>query len=62
MNVLHIKDVFSQFVFPSDFIRTGKVVNFLVLVETFIDLWLTGGIDPHHVPVMALGVMEPSCF
>jgi hypothetical protein len=51
-SVLHLKYIDWHPILSSEFIRHGKMINFLKLIQTFIEVsfaWLTG---PKNVPIM----------
>jgi hypothetical protein len=55
---LHLDHIVAESIFASDLITGGEVVNFLVLIQTFVKIGLATRRTPHYVPLMAFGVPE----
>lgn len=62
MNFLHSKNILCKFVLAGNFKRVWKMIDFLIFIQSFINIWLWWSVDPHHVPVMTLCVVKSSCF
>jgi len=54
-SLLHPAHVFSEPVLPSQLQTRWEVVNLLMLVQTFVEVALTLGVRPKHVPIVAIG-------
>lgn len=52
--VLHFPDIDRQSVLPGQFLTGRKVINFLVVVQSFVEVVLALGVGPQHVPVVTV--------
>jgi hypothetical protein len=55
---LHVDDIFTQAVFPRDFVASREVVYFLVFIETLVNVGVGAAIHPKDVPVMGFCTPE----
>lgn len=60
--LLHFYDISDESVFTSKFVRVGKVVDSLIILEFFINVRVHSSRRPHHVPVMTLRSYEAIAF
>lgn len=60
--LLHSSDVQGKFILSCDFNAAGKMIDFLVLIQTLIKVSFAVSAGPKHVPVVTLGVLEAVCF
>lgn len=58
--LLHPDHVEAESVFSSDFVTLGKVIDFLVLVEPFVEVAFAARGAPKNVPLVGLGGREAS--
>lgn len=59
---LQFQEVYCHPIFPGDLVRLRKVVDFLVLIQTFVKIRLAGPTRPKDVPLVGLSVSEHVCF
>lgn len=55
-SLLHPNHVEAEPVFAGDLVALRKVIDFLVLVESFVEVRLTARRAPENVPLMRLSV------
>ena len=46
MLLLHLDDILTEVIFPSDLVTLRKVINLLILVESLIEVALASGVAP----------------
>lgn len=62
MVFLHSDYIFSELILPGH-LKTGwEMINFLILIEPFVDVRFATLVHPKYVPVMALGMSETCSF
>jgi hypothetical protein len=57
----HAHDIIGESVFASEFFGELKVVYFLVVLQTLVDLGFVAEVDtgPQQVPLIRVGLQEP---
>jgi len=55
---LHLDHVETKSIFPGNFIALRKVVNLLVLIQSFIQIRLAVRSSPENIPLMRLSIIE----
>jgi len=56
--LLHSQNINTEFVFSCDFVRAREVIDFLILVKSFIEIRLYNHWNPENVPVMSFCVCK----
>jgi hypothetical protein len=59
---LHADHIIAKSVLSSDLITLREMIDFLVLIQAFIQVALAAGRAPQDVPLMRLSVREPVAF
>lgn len=59
---LHSHDVIAESVFPCDFVALRKVVDLLILIESFVNVGFATTGTPKNVPLMRLCVSKAIRF
>lgn len=60
--LLHPDDVEAKSIFTRDFVTLRKVIDFLIFIETFVEITLAAGGAPENIPLVWLGSGETCCF
>jgi hypothetical protein len=60
--LLHADHIIAKAVFSGNFVALREVIDFLVLIQAFIEIALAARRAPQNVPLMRLCVSEPVAF
>jgi hypothetical protein len=52
MLFLHFYDILTKVILSGDLIAIRKMIDFLVLIETFVKVRLAPGVTPKHIPIV----------
>lgn len=58
MLFLHFHDVLAQVILSGDLIAIWEVIDFLVLIETFVKVRLASRVTPQHIPIVRFCMLK----
>ena len=52
---MHLAHIHSQSILSCQLLTRWEVIDFLILIEPFVEITLALGVSPEHVPIVAVG-------